>query len=73
MHFLIIDTKPSGSHMMDKADSTFSTTYQKVLNDYNLDDAFLERLKTEKCIHISGITTKHDDEVISRTFILVKA
>ncbi len=70
MHFLIIDTKPSGSHMMDKADSTFSTTYQKVLKDYNINEEFLERLKSEKCIHISGI--KSHDEIISRTFILVK-
>ena len=70
MHFLIIDTKPSGSHMMDKADSTFNTTYQKVIKDYNISDEFLERLKDEKCIHISGI--KSYDEIISRTFILVK-
>lgn len=70
MHFLIIETKPCGSHMIDKADSTYSTTYQKVLKDYNIDEAFIDRIKNEKCIHFDGIKSR--DEVISRTFIFVK-
>ena len=72
MHFLIVDTKPNGSHMIDKADSTFSLTYSKVLNDYNIDESFIERIKSEKCIHIENAVDSYD-EPVSRTFILVQA
>lgn len=70
MRFLIVDiVKDSGSIITERADDRFSTTYNKLIADYNIDNEFLNRLADQKTIHIDNIKTR--DGVISRTFIYI--